>query len=51
MVQWLGFCTSTAGGTGSIPSQGTKILQVSRSSLKKKKKKEVGGILKDASGT
>ena len=38
MVQWLGFCTSTAGGTGSIPSQGTNILQVSRSSPKKKKK-------------
>ena len=26
-VQWLGLCTSTAGGPGSIPSQGTKILQ------------------------
>ena len=25
VVQWLGFHTSTAGGTGSIPGQGTKI--------------------------
>ena len=25
MVQWLRLCASTAGGTGSIPSQGTKI--------------------------
>ena len=28
MVQWLGFCTSTAGGTGYILGQGTKILHV-----------------------
>ena len=25
-VQWLGFHASTAGGTGSIPGRGTKIL-------------------------
>ena len=25
VVQWLKFCASTAGGTGSIPNQGTKI--------------------------
>ena len=25
-VQWLGFCTSTAEGTGSIPGWGAKIL-------------------------
>ena len=25
-VQWLGLCASTAGGTGSIPGRGTKIL-------------------------
>ena len=25
VVQWLGLCPSTAGGTGSIPGQGTKI--------------------------
>ena len=28
MVQWLGLCTSTAGGSGSIPGLGTKIQQV-----------------------
>ena len=27
MVQWLRLCASTAGGTGSIPGQGTKIPQ------------------------
>ena len=27
MVQWLGLCTSTAGGMGLIPGQGTKIPQ------------------------
>ena len=26
-VQWLGICTSTAGGERSIPGQGTKIPQ------------------------
>ena len=26
-VQWLGFCTSTAGGIGSIPGWGAKILR------------------------
>ena len=25
VVQWLGFCTSTAGGVGSIPGEETKI--------------------------
>ena len=29
VVQWLGLCTSTAGGTGSIPGWGTKILHAS----------------------
>ena len=27
VVQWLGLCTSTVGGPGSIPGWGTKILQ------------------------
>ena len=27
VVQWLGLCTFTAGGTGSIPDWGTKIPQ------------------------
>ena len=26
-VQWLGLCASNAGGTGSIPGRGTKILR------------------------
>ena len=30
VVQWLGLYSSTAGGISSIPSQGTKILQVMR---------------------
>ena len=39
-VQWLGLHASTAGGTGSIPGQGTKILHASRRSQKKKKGKK-----------
>ena len=30
MVQWFRFCTSTAGGTGSISSKGTKIQHVAQ---------------------
>ena len=30
VVQWLGLCASTAGGTGLIPGQGTKILQAAQ---------------------
>ena len=30
MVQWLGFCTSTAGGMGSTPGQGAKISHAPR---------------------
>ena len=39
-VQWLSLCTSTAGGPGLIPDQGTKILKATLygQSLKKKKK-------------
>ena len=40
MVQWLRLWTSTAGGTGSIPGRGIKILyavQRSQNTLKKKK--------------
>ena len=36
-VQWLTFCASTAGGMGSIPGWGTKILHAARYSQKKKK--------------
>ena len=34
-VQWLGLCASTAGATGSIPGQGTKIPHAARHGQKK----------------
>ena len=34
MVQWLGFCTSTAGGMGLIPGWGIKILHAVQSGKK-----------------
>ena len=37
MVQWLGLCTFTAEGTGSVPARGTKIPQAVQHSQKKKK--------------
>ena len=37
MVQWLGLYASTAGGTGSIPDQGSKILQAAGWGQKKGK--------------
>ena len=40
VVQWLGLCVSTAGGTGSIPGRGTKIPHALRHGPKKKKKKK-----------
>ena len=41
MVQWLGLCASTAGGTGSIPGRGTKILNAyAMCAVWPKKKKE-----------
>ena len=36
-VQWLRLHTPSAGGTGSIPDQGTKILHAARRDQKKKK--------------
>ena len=39
-VQWLGLCTFTAKGPGSIPGQRTNIPQASRCGQKKKKKKK-----------
>ena len=39
-VQWLGVCTSIAGGLGSIPAVGTKILQATRSKTNKQKIKQ-----------
>ena len=38
MVQWLGLCTSTGVGTGSIPGWGTNVLQATQCGKKKKKK-------------
>ena len=37
-VQWLGRCASTAGGMGSMPGRGTKILQAKQRGLKNLKK-------------
>ena len=44
-VQWLGLCTFTAEGLGSIPGQGTKILQAVQCGKKKKKKKQKKEII------
>ena len=41
VVQWLGLCASTAGGTGSIPGQGTKILQPKREAGRKRDYREL----------
>ena len=40
VVQWLGLCVSTAGGTGSIPGWGTQILQASWCGQKQKTTKK-----------
>ena len=39
VVQWLGLHASTAGGPGSIPGWGTKILQAAQHGQKKNPKK------------
>jgi len=39
--QWLRPCTSTAGGTGSIPGLGTKTLNAKHPKKKKKKKNQM----------
>ena len=41
VVQWLGLHASTAGGMGSIPGQGTKILYATQHGQKKKKNKQI----------
>ena len=43
MVQWLGLCASTAGGTGSIPGWGSKILHAAWHGQKNKRKKKRNG--------
>ena len=40
-VQWLRLRASTAGGAGSIPGLGNKILHAARCGLKKKKKRSL----------
>ena len=40
MVQWLRVHASTAGGMGSIPGQGTKILHAAQCEKKRKKERE-----------
>ena len=40
MVRWLRVCASKAEGTGSAPSQGTKIPHATQQGQKKKKKKK-----------
>ena len=37
VIQWLGLHASTAGGTGLIPGQGTKILRAMQCSQKEEK--------------
>ena len=37
VVQWLGPCTLTAEGLGSIPRQGTKIPQATRQGQKRER--------------
>ena len=44
IFQRLRFRASTAGGVGSIPGQGTKILQVMWRGQKKKKKEDISGL-------
>ena len=41
MVQWLRFYAPNAGGTGSVPSQGTKIPHVMWLRQKKSKEKSI----------
>ena len=41
MVQWLGLTAFTAVSPGSVPGQGTKILQAACCGWKRKKKKKL----------
>ena len=47
VVQWLGLHASTAGGMGSIPCPGSKILHVTWPGQKEKKKEEKQQMLKE----
>ena len=44
VVQWLGLCASTTGGTGLIPGWGTRILHATWRGQKKKKKIETRNV-------
>ena len=46
-VQWLEFLAFTAEDTGSIPGQGTKILQPAKADQKKKKKNDNKDLAED----
>ena len=41
VVHWLRLCAPTAGGTGSIPGRGTKILHAAQRGQTKIKKKKI----------
>ena len=43
-IQWLRLCASNAGGTGSIPGQGTKILCAMRHNQKMKQQKKAATV-------
>ena len=47
-VQWLELHASTAGGTGSIPEQGTKILQPKRQAGRKRDYRELAHTAMEA---
>ena len=44
MVQWLWLCIPTARGKGLIPGWGTKILQATHGTGKKKRKENISGL-------
>ena len=46
-VQSLRLCVSTAGGEGSTPDQGTKILHATQSSQNKQTNKKFGPFIKE----
>ena len=50
-VQWLRLRPSTAGGTGSIPGQGTKILHTTRHSQKMREREKGREKEMDMAGT
>ena len=45
MAQWLRLCASIAGGVGSIPGRGTKILCAVAQPNERKKKEKTEGMM------